>query len=43
MNGTTGPNGSAEGATPMIALAFVSFATLVAAWFVAPSRARVSE
>ena len=43
MNGTDGPDGSAEGATEMIDLAFASFASLVAAWFVAPSRAHVAE
>jgi len=27
----------------MIAVAFVSFGTLVVAWFIAPSRAKVAE
>jgi hypothetical protein len=37
------PSGSAEGAKEMIAAAFISFAILVVAWFVAPSRAHAAE
>jgi len=35
-------HGSAEGAE-MVAVAFIAFAVLVVAWFVAPSRAHIAE
>jgi hypothetical protein len=43
VNGTEDPEGRSLGATEMIAFAFVAFALLVAAWFVAPSRVEAAE